>query len=351
MNKFDVIVVPDFAGAKAFVFEMRTLFFLASWLEFAGKARQYPLHIVCIGEPPASVRWLGKKCKASITVHEPLKAEGRGYANKLRGFEVEPQCEHLLLLDADVLITGDISGISRLGDCIAAVPDSNPRVSEVFWNRIYPALGIKEPVERIQSTRKILNLTKLRKLDYVGQEEEQKAMLPYYNTGIIWAPWRSELSRCWQTNVREIALLFKDDAESDQGDLGAVCGCDQAGFGVTTVQLQRRGEIFCYLPNEFHSHWMHTYRRTVPLRKAKIFHAFRIFNTVTEEDFDGESYKYRYDFFSRRLRNEWQRNDNKNPIFSLVYLLPALRDSYRFENMLKKLYHLHVREALQQNKN
>jgi len=30
---FDVVVVPDFSGEKTIIFEVCTLFFLASWME------------------------------------------------------------------------------------------------------------------------------------------------------------------------------------------------------------------------------------------------------------------------------------------------------------------------------
>ena len=49
----DVVTVPDFSGQAARTFEARTLLFLASWMANAGKARSWPLHLACIGQPPA----------------------------------------------------------------------------------------------------------------------------------------------------------------------------------------------------------------------------------------------------------------------------------------------------------
>ncbi len=72
ITAFDVVTVPDFAGANAHIFEARALFFLASWMERAGAAKEFPVHLACIGEPPESVRWLAERAGASITVHEPV---------------------------------------------------------------------------------------------------------------------------------------------------------------------------------------------------------------------------------------------------------------------------------------
>lgn len=41
-QRFDVVIVPDFLGARSHVYEVRALFFLASWLENASKARDLP---------------------------------------------------------------------------------------------------------------------------------------------------------------------------------------------------------------------------------------------------------------------------------------------------------------------
>jgi len=55
---FDVVIVSDFSGSASYRFEIRTLFFLASWLEFGGDSGDLPLHIVCIG--PANWKRAGR---------------------------------------------------------------------------------------------------------------------------------------------------------------------------------------------------------------------------------------------------------------------------------------------------
>ena len=82
MNAFDVVIVPDFSGKAKTTFEARTLYFLASWLECAGKSREFPLHLACIGEPPESVRALAKQCDARISLHAPMGEDVGVFANK-----------------------------------------------------------------------------------------------------------------------------------------------------------------------------------------------------------------------------------------------------------------------------
>ena len=79
---FDVVTVPDFSGKNARLFELRALFFLAFWLEYAGSCRDYPLHLACIGPPPESVRRLAARCNAAITIHNPVQANHGQTINK-----------------------------------------------------------------------------------------------------------------------------------------------------------------------------------------------------------------------------------------------------------------------------
>lgn len=108
-HPFDVVVVPDFIGPVARRFEIQTLSFLASWLEFGGGSRELPLHIAGIGEAPKSVRTLATRCGAEITEHAPLLFGG--FANKLRGFEARRRTDHILLLDSDVLVLSELHSL------------------------------------------------------------------------------------------------------------------------------------------------------------------------------------------------------------------------------------------------
>ncbi len=349
-NCFDVVVVPDFSGSKPFTFELRTLFFLATWMENAGNARDFPLHLVCIGEPPASVRWLANKCRARITVHDGINTRDCIYLNKLRGFEVQRETEYMLLLDADVMVFGDPSRLSDLGNCIAVAIDHLPAVSEQYWKRIYATIG-KELPERTTNLRWDLNLPKLKKLSYPLQQAEQESMVPYYNGGIIYSPWGNTFRQAWTENIQRLLRIFEGVEHSDEGDMAAVTTCDQAGLSMTIEQFRDNGICIKRLPYALHSNWMHLYRRTVPVKETVFFHSFRIFDGVDNEQINRNHFKYEYGVLSRQLRREWPLNDNKSIKALFKYLVPALRDVRQFNSMLRKCYELHVREALAQNPN
>ncbi|MBI4531755.1 MAG: hypothetical protein HY709_09530 [Candidatus Latescibacteria bacterium] len=375
---FDVVVVPDFSGEKASTFEARTLFFLASWIENAGRARRCPLHVACIGEPPPSVRRLAARSNASITVHPPLGAEKRGTANKLRGLEVEGREDRVLLLDADVLVLSDLSDLAEMGYGIAASQSVIPRVPERCWRKIYPALGMELPTERIASVAGELGYRTLGELGYqvlrtptyaeqnaelkplresshptVGwtptyaeQNAELNAMFLYYNAGVVFVPWGCGLRPLWEEHIRRIAGLFDERDEAWK----AVAYGDQAGFATAVEFLKRRGVPFKRLPNAFHANWLHLSRRILPVRGIKLFHAFGIFGGIMTLDADGLSralHHYRRNLV-RGIRDEWSlRGGRRFHVVSVVRrLLPSLIAAYTLGNMLSRLYERHVAAAL-----
>jgi hypothetical protein len=63
----DVVTVPDFSNpARRAGFTARALFFLASWSEYAGTARDaWRVHLVCVGEVPrVFALWPQKSARA-----------------------------------------------------------------------------------------------------------------------------------------------------------------------------------------------------------------------------------------------------------------------------------------------
>ncbi len=350
-NRFDVVVVPDFTGTKAPTFEARTLFFLASWLENAGQARQFPLHVACIGNPPSSVQWLAERSQASITVHQPLDADRRRRSNKLRGLEVRGQEDRVLLLDTDILVLADISELAEISYSIAAAPANQPRVPERCWRKIYSALGMDLPTERIASVRGELTCPVLKRTTYVEQRFELNAMVPYYNAGIVFAPWDCGLRPLWEDHIRRIAALFHD---GDDAWLGAV-DSDQAGFATSVELLKRRGVPFVRLPYAFHAHRLHIYRGALPVRDIKLFHAFDSFRKMSvfrEMTPDKDALRRALGHYPKTLvrdiAGEWWRQDGKRFYLASIvrHLLPSTRDVYHLGNVLSRLYERHVIPAL-----
>ena len=210
----DVITVPDFEGPGARLFELRTLFFLASWLENAGAAKAFPLHVVCIGQPPRSVVQLAHRCDANIVVKEPMQGPGRAgrFWNKLRGLEVTPQTDRFLLLDTDILILSDFSRITSLGHCISAAPTFRARIPQRNWRHIYASLSIEPPTERMQSLIVQLNASRgslWGEPRFDNEDHESQSMFPYFNGAVVYATWSSGLHTHWAQYITSVAHLFE----------------------------------------------------------------------------------------------------------------------------------------------
>jgi hypothetical protein len=269
---FDVVIVPDFRPEAKADFEIRTLLFLASWTENAGLARDFPLHVACIGTPPESVRALAARAGASVTAHQPFDPE-RGWRtpNKLRGLEVRRKEKTVLLLDVDVIVLGDLAPLGDFGECIAATPAIGPRVSVAVWRRIYDRLGMEMPEKRIASVRGELDCPFTSRFSYPGRGADLLGMPPLYAGGAIYFPWGSGLPEFWAEHVRKIAGLF---APSDPSWRSIACS-DQTGLSTAVQLLREQGVPFRPLPACYHATWLHLFRRAVPIREIRLFHAFR----------------------------------------------------------------------------
>jgi hypothetical protein len=253
---FDVVTVPDFSEGPA-VFEARTLVFLATWLQTGGPAWGCPLHVACINEPPASVRSLAERCGANVTVHQPLKLRPDHHVgNKLRGLEIEPRTDRFLLLDVDIAVLSDISRLAELGGCIAAVPDDAPNVSIADWRTIHEAFDLPLPPP-IRPLVCELDLPRYppRTMGFEAGDEQIEWMLPYYNGGVVFAPWSCGLRELWAQNISRIAGLFAEDGTPRRW----VHHSDQAALAVSIAMLQRDGLPFHRLPDAFNTRWQHLY--------------------------------------------------------------------------------------------
>jgi hypothetical protein len=318
---FDVVIVPDFLCAEAATFEARTLLFLASWLANEGPGRNFPLHLACIGAPPPSVCRLAEKARASITVHPPVGAELWGSANKLRGLEINGREDRVLLLDVDVLVLSDFSALADMGRCIAAAPANTLQISEPYWRRIYAELGMEPPAERIACVRGELE-----------NDPRSNAMYPYYNSGVLFLPWDCELRPIWEEHIRRIASLFNERDEIWQ----AVAYEDQAGLAPSIEFLRRRGVPFVRLPAAFNANWLYMYRRELPIKEIKLFHAFGLFRKMTEglRALGRELGRYRM-----RLIQSLIHESKRDRFFGRARrLLPAVVDACVLSNALRRCY-------------
>jgi hypothetical protein len=345
---FDIVVVPDFSGKKKDTFEARTLFFLASWLENAGSARNFPLHVASIGVPPPSVCWLAEQCRASITIHDPYVIAGvHGFPNKQRGLRLTGKTDKVYLLDTDVLVLSDPSPLNGLveRDSVNASPNNLPRVPERYWPRIYASLGIEMPRERITSMEYETGIHRF------GPPEKSKMsnMPPFYNGGILFVPWAAGLADVWEEHMRHITAIFEDANDEEWKYLKLT---DEASLATAMQYLTKQGFPVVHLPNAFHGGWRHIYGRTMALSEIVILH---MTGSFTDVDNAPASYMKAIGTYQRfliqRFTKVWVGGTNQSSKIADVYrrMLPALVDVYQLGRLLRNLYSRYVYKALQHN--
>lgn len=304
---FDVITVPDFSPDGSAVFEARTMVFLASWLENAGDARAFPLHLACIHDPPASVRRLADACNARVTVHEPMKLRNDHHVgNKLRGLEIRPETDRFLLLDVDVAILSDVSPLSDLGRCISACPDDAPNVHREDWRNIYEVFGLPIP-GLIKPLICELDLPRYPRsmMGYESGDDQIEWMLPYYNGGVVFAPWDSRLRDVWEDNIVRIAEAFDEQANTRKW----IHHSDQAALAISIEMLERHGTPFRRLPDAFNARWQHLYAGNPAVEEIAILHCcWNFLNSIGEGPVNADTITASLDrFFLTKVRHRFQK--------------------------------------------
>ncbi len=343
-SPFDVVIVPDFSGRAALLFEARTLFFLASWSEHAGAARSFPLHVACIGEPPASVRDAAVRYGAELSVYQPVGI-GSVMSNKLRGLEVGARTGQILLVDVDVLVLGDISGLSQLAGVVAASPIGKPPLRMRHWRRIYEIVGMDVPTERISSMFGDLLDPEREHLRTPEQNERLRKMVPMFHGGVVFAPSNAGLRAAWEATYRAIAEQFVPDdprwAWIGRGD--------EAALATAVEKLKRRGVPFALLPDVYHTQWPHVWGR-YRWGEPKMFHAMGFLRGADEQMLEPAA-------LARAIRSycESQRGrhvDGNNRFKEVVIRNPQtfLEFTNRLEDELLRLLDAHVAPALESAK-
>lgn len=335
---FDVVVVPDFSGPNPRRFELMTLLFLASWLEFGGRSRELPLHLACVGEAPPSVRTLAARCHAEITSHEPLLSGG--FVNKLLGFEVNGQTDHILLLDSDMLVLSEFHMLSEtIGtNCIAAAASNGATMlRREKWQKIYSTLGMTVPDKQVIPLNRSLDT-------FHGAPYRDKThFYPYYNGGIVYAPWRSKMGEVWQDHLLRIAELEPNIT----GPMGEIS--NQPSLATTIAHLQLQGFGFQLLPDEYHVRWQHIATGEVESRQACLLHTVGFGRWISPRkpdtaEGDMKAYLFNTQRLTRRLRSH---RDLSTRLAHFASRRPQMRDNRRVYRLMRNLYDTHVRELLQ----
>ena len=334
-REFDVVLVPDFSDPVARRFEIMTLLFLASWIEFGGRSRDLPLHLACIGEVPDSVRTLAERCGAKIATHSPLHFGE--FANKLRGFEISRQTDHVLLLDSDMLVLSEIHDLPSAlgGDFISAAASIGPcRIPTHRWISAHEALGLPYPENQVVPLNRKLDTFQC--APYRAQED----FPPYYNGGIVYAPWASRLGEVWRDHLTRFL-------ESSPDILGAKRKFrNQPSLATAIHELQLKGFGFRLLPDDYHVLWQHIAAGSVTSQETRLLHTVgfgrwgsKSNSNTAEEDID--IYLFNILRLTRSLRS------HRGPLTRMTHRFtrrPQIRDCYRAHGIMKSLYEKYVRQ-------
>lgn len=336
---FDVVVVPDFTGPVARRFEIMTLLFLASWLEFAGRSRALPLHIACIGEAPESVRVLADRCGAEITTHAPLLFGA--FANKLRGFEVNQKTDHVLLLDVDMLIFSEIGDLSaRVGhDCIAAAATNGPcPVARDRWVEIHDALDLAYPEGQVIPLNHELDTFQC------APYRDRQDFPPYYNGGVVYAPWASGLGDVWLDHMNRM-IQSSPDIKLSRNNVS-----NQPSLATAFRQLELQGFGIRLLPDEYNVRWQHIAAGTVTSHETRLLHTIGFGQWRDERNEDLSVGEHVDVYLAKVLQLTRSLRDHRGPVAKLSHVLtrrPRIRDCHRVHALMRLLYDKHVRELKQ----
>ena len=265
----DVVTVPDFSGPAAELFEARTLLFLGSWLDCAGAARDWPLHLACVGEPPPRVRALAEKAGARVTLHEPVEGGRVPTYNKLRGFEVERASERLLLVDTDVIFLGDPSGLDALEPRLSLIPAGSHRIPLSLWETTCGALGRPVPAKRFLCQRGELADRLPRRAVHGAKHRVPGA--PYYNSGVMMIPWRDAdaFLAVWLRTMRALVHHFPPEVKANQ----KISKEDQCGLALAVDEWERDHPEVQRLSPPLHVNWIAVMAGELRAAEVAIYHA------------------------------------------------------------------------------
>lgn len=343
---FDVVIIPDFAGAAPARFEALTLTCIAAWRENAGAAKDYPIHVAAIGEPPASVRWLADKLDVSVTVHDtydPLHV----WKNKFRGLELDYLCDRVLVLDADVLAMSDASGLAGLEGDLLVGTASVPRTPDRIWKDIYAGLGMDLPDEEMPCVMQEWSWGWGEHTAVRDEEGNRHSARPYFNAGVILVKrdMVEKLHARWLEHIDRIGELLDLDPFYHH----EVVISDQPGLTTAVQSLIPEGVTFRRLPEAYNARWHHLFVRCLPRNEIKLFHAFRLAENPipASRSIKWSLYLYPYLLWYRLLLLMVRERRKLKRLPSVTrQVLPAMWDAYQLAARIRPLYRKHIGPAL-----
>jgi hypothetical protein len=114
------------------------------------------------------------------------------HANKVRMLDAT-ECDYLVALDTDVVVTRDFSAYIQ-GASIAAKPAGRIRLSMGQWRTLFEYFGLEMPQARYLTTARL------------------QETIPYFNTGVMLVPrqYLSALRTEWQSFIRKLLDVYPE---------------------------------------------------------------------------------------------------------------------------------------------
>ncbi len=335
MGPVDVVTVADFDGPAAARFELRSLLFLDAWLRHVGASRAWPLHLVCIGDPPGPVRDLAAAAGASLTVHQPLLCSARRNTNKLRAFDIRPRTDRLLLLDVDVLILRDLSPLAALvGPGIGVGAATINYIPETTWRGIYAATGVPYP-----GPTGTCWCADRRLAAHRGLSEEQLAlclrMPPFFNSGVALVPWALDLGTRWWGHHRRIVEFLQ--GRSVPWLDGERVIDDEPALATAVEQLRQEGAVVATIPWAFHARPLLLRAGEIRWSEIALFHYHNALNphAQTVGELEGLLYGDRLRSLRRRVAARLGLRAIRSPLYRRV----PPQDLAAFDQFYAYLHH------------
>ena len=173
-------------------FASETVYLFRTLDHFGGDLRRARRVAYFVGsaESPA----VGRLTELGVTVKvvDPVDAR-TPYANKLRMLDASEDCDYLVALDTDVVVTRDFS-VFLQGASVAAKPAGRIRLTLEQWVRVFDYFGLQLPRARYLTTARL------------------DETIPYFNDGVVFVPKEhvGRLATEWRSFVRKVVDAYPE---------------------------------------------------------------------------------------------------------------------------------------------
>jgi hypothetical protein len=261
-------------------------------------------------------------------------------SNKLRAFEAELRTAHLLLVDVDVLVLGDLSPLGELAGSIAAMPIGKPPLRTRDWRLVYDLLGMPLPDERISGMLGDLIDPAIEHLRTPEQNERLRKMMPMYHGGVVFAPVGVGLRDAWADAYRVISTEFPaDDPKTKWIRLN-----DEVPLAAAIQKQKGQGVPFARLPDVFHAQWPHVWGKYA-WGEPRLFHLMGLLRRP-ESAVSRDAIAREITDYCMRYREEHLEGDNRYKAVVKQNPETFAAFTHELEAELLRLLDTHVAPAL-----